>query len=69
MQNFSAKAPKAFRYGSNRFFGNFEQFHPIPPRYFLVKYELDQKQFREKVIDAQNAEIAIDHRNQVQKAV
>ena len=24
-----------------RSFGNFELFHPIPPRYFLVKYEID----------------------------
>ena len=52
-----------------RSFGNFELFHPIPPRYFLVKYEIDQKQFREKVLDAGNAELAIDHRDKVQKAV
>ena len=54
---------------SKRSFGNFEQVHPIPPRYFLVKYEIDQKQFREKILDQGNAELAIDHRNQVQKAV
>ena len=48
-----------------RHFGNFEQFHPIPPRYFLVKYELNVKQFREKVLDADSKEIAIDHRERV----
>ena len=34
-----------------RQFGNFELYHPIPPRYFLVKYELNTVQFREKVLD------------------
>ena len=55
---------------SRRFFGNFELFHPIPPRYFLVRYELDQRQLREKILDAAGgAEVAINHREKVQKAV
>ena len=52
-----------------RTFGNFEQFHPIPPRYFLVKYELDQRKFREEVLDAASPEVAIEHREKVQQAV
>ena len=54
---------------AQRHFGNFELYHPIPPRYFLVKYELDQRQFREKVIDSAGAELAVEHRDKVQKAV
>ena len=52
-----------------RLFGSFEQFNPIPPRYFLVKYELDQRQLREKIIEAPNAQLAIEHRDKVQRAV
>ena len=54
---------------AKRAFGNFEQFHPIPPRYFLVKYQLNQREFREKILDAPTAELAIEHRENVQKAV
>ena len=53
----------------NRQFGNFELYHPIPPRYFLVKYELDQRKFREKVLDSPGKEIAIEHSEKVKRAV
>ena len=44
-------------------------YHPIPPRYFLVKYELDQRKFREKVLDSPGKEIAIEHSEKVKRAV
>ena len=52
-----------------RSFGNFEQAHPIPPRYFLVKYQIDQRQFREKVLDASDAKLAIDHAKKVKDGI
>ena len=37
----SAARPSVLQKKAVRAFGNFEQVYPVPPRYFLVKYELD----------------------------
>ena len=52
-----------------RLFGNFELYNPIPPRYFLVKYVLDERVFREKILDAIDTAIAAEHRDKVKRAV
>ena len=46
-------------------FGSFELNHTVAPRYFKVSYVLDQRRYREKVLDNDTKEIAIEHREQV----
>lgn len=62
MLNFSSTASK-------RLFGSFELHHPVPPRYFRLKYELDQRAYREKFTEAKSKELAYEHREKVQEAI
>ena len=48
-----------------RLFGSFELDHTVAPRYFMVSYTLDQRRYREKVIDADSKDVFIEHKDNV----
>ena len=42
---------------------SFELNHTVAPRYFLVSYKLDNRRYREKVVDADTKELFIEHKD------
>lgn len=52
-----------------RSFGSFEQSHFIPPRYFLVTYKLDKREYNEQIVINDSDALVLEHQEQVKRAV